>query len=369
MGIFDKFKGEFVDIIEWLDDSRDTMAWRFDRYQNEIKQGAKLTVRETQVAIFVNEGQVADVFTPGLYTIETKNIPLLTTLKGWPYGFNSPFKAEVYFLNTRTFTDLKWGTKNPIMLRDKEFGPIRIRAFGSYTIKVDDPLILLKEIVGTDGHFTTNEISEQLKNLIITRFSDSIAESGIPVLDIASQYDELSLFIQEKIAPEFKEYGISVNKFLIENVSVPEEVEKALDKRSQMGILGNLNNFTQFQAATSMEAAANNPGGTAAGGMGLGMGFAMANQMGQAFTQNPSTGSPPPPPPPSQTLYYTVENGQQQGPFSLDQLRQMAQSGTLQQETLVWCNGMSGWSPAKDVSEMQKLFSTPPPSPPPPPIP
>src|ERR1043165_7356974 len=210
MGLFDKLKGEFVDIIEWTDSSNDTMVWRFPRYQNEIKMGAKLTVRESQVAVFVNEGQMADEYKPGMYTLETQNMPIMTTLKGWKYGFNSPFKAEVYFVNTNQFTNQKWGTKNPIMLRDAEFGPIRIRAFGNYAIRVVDAKLFLKEIAGTDAHFQTEEITEQLRNLVITRFTDAVAESKIPVLDMASNYDELSKFIGEKINPEFKDMGFEV---------------------------------------------------------------------------------------------------------------------------------------------------------------
>jgi len=361
MGIFDKLLGEFVDVIEWLDDSRDTMVWRFDRYQNEIKQGAKLTVRDSQVAVFVSEGQIADIFRPGLYSIETKNIPVLTTLRGWGYGFNSPFKAEIYFFNTRVFTNQKWGTKNPIMTRDKEFGAVRLRAFGSYTMKVDEPVKLLKEIVGSDGHFTTDHITDQLRNLIITRFSDSIAEAGIPVLDLATQYDELSLLIENKISSEFQEYGVSVNKFLIENISLPEDVEKAIDKKSQMGIVGNLNNYTQFQAATAMEAAANNEGGSAGGGMALGVGFAMANQVASASGQH-SSASPPPLP---QRQYFTANNGLQQGPFSLSQLQEMVLGGQFHRDTYVWCEGMSAWSTAKEIDAIKDIFAATPPPPPP----
>ena len=205
MGLFDKLKGEFVDIIEWTDSSNDTMVWRFPRYQNEIKMGAKLTVRESQVAVFVNEGKMADEYKPGMYELQTQNMPIMTTLRGWKFGFNSPFKAEVYFVNTKQFTNQKWGTKNPIMLRDAEFGPIRIRAFGSYAIRIINASLFLKEIAGTDQHFTTEEVTEQLRNMVITRFTDAIAESKIPVLDMASNYDEMSKLVGEKINPEFKE--------------------------------------------------------------------------------------------------------------------------------------------------------------------
>jgi len=256
MGLFDKLKAEFIDIVEWLDPSNDIMLHRFERYHNEIKNGAKLTVRESQVAVFVSEGQVADVFQPGMYTLETKNLPILATLKGWKYGFNTPFKAEVYFANTKNFTDRKWGTKNPIMMRDPEFGPIRLRAFGNYAVRIKDPVKVIKEIAGTDGHFTTDEITEQLKNIIITRFSDALAESKIPAIDMASQYDELSKLIQEKIQPEFDAYGLELTKFLVENVSFPPAVEEAIDKRNSMGVIGNLDNYMKFQTANAMEDAA-----------------------------------------------------------------------------------------------------------------
>ncbi|MGL5891630.1 MAG: SPFH domain-containing protein, partial [Bacteroidia bacterium] len=271
MGLFDKLKGEFIDIIEWTDSSNDTIVWRFPRHQNEIKNGAKLTVRESQVAVFVNEGQIADAFMPGMYELTTQNMPILSTLKGWKYGFNSPFKAEVYFVSMRQFTNLKWGTKNPIMVRDAEFGPLRIRAFGTYAMRVKEPKVFLKEIAGTDHEFTTEEINEQLRNIVVTRFSDAVASSKIPVLDMAANYDEFSKLIHEKINPEFNEIGIDLTKMLIENISLPEEVEKVLDKRTSMGIVGNLGAYTQFQAANAMEQAAQNPnGGLAGAGVGMG---------------------------------------------------------------------------------------------------
>ena len=284
MGLMDKIRGEFIDIIEWTDDSSDTMVFRFERHDNEIKNGAKLVVRESQTAVFISQGRLADVFTPGMYELETKNLPILSTLLGWKYGFHSPFKAEVYFVNTRHFTDLKWGTKNPFMLRDPEFGPIRLRAFGTYAIRVKEPGVFVRDIAGTDGRFTTDQITDQLRNMIVTRFTDLIGSSRIPVLDLASNYDELSEFVAERIRPEFLEYGIEITKMLVENVSVPRAVEEALDKRASMGVVGNLDSYTKYQAATALEEAAKNPGGLAGGGMGLGMGFAMAGQLGQAMT-------------------------------------------------------------------------------------
>ena len=246
MGLFDKLKGELIDIIEWTDDSSDTIVYRFERYGNEIKNGAKLTVRESQAAVFVNEGQFADVFQPGMYDLTTENLPVLSTLKGWAHGFNSPYKAEVYFVNTKRFTDLKWGTQNPIMLRDAEFGPIRLRAFGSYSMRVTDPAKFMKEIVGTDSDFTTDEIVDQLRNIVVSRFTDALAESKIPALDLAANYDELGKFMENKIAGEFGEYGLKLVKLLVENISLPPAVEEVLDKRSSMGILGNLNQYSVY---------------------------------------------------------------------------------------------------------------------------
>ncbi|MCE3278663.1 MAG: hypothetical protein K0S44_854 [Bacteroidetes bacterium] len=368
MGLFDKIKGEFVDIIEWTDSSNDTMVWRHPRYQNEIKMGAKLTVRESQVAVFVNEGQMADEFKPGMYTLETQNMPIMTTLKGWKFGFNSPFKAEVYFINTKQFTNQKWGTKNPIMLRDAEFGPIRLRAFGTYALRVVDAKKFLKEIAGTDAHFTTEEITDQLRNLVITRFTDAIAESKIPALDLASNYDELSKFVGAKINPEFQELGIEVTKLLIENISLPPEVEAALDKRSSMGIIGNLGAYTQFQAANSMEAAAENGNSIMGAGVGMGMGFGMANQMGNMFNQNqfnPNQNQNTPPPPPPIVQYFLAVNGVQTGPFTEQVLSQMIPQGTFKKDSMVWKSGMAAWSSAESVAELAKLFAAvPPPLPP-----
>ncbi len=367
MSLWKKIKGELIDIIEWLDQSRDTMVYRFERYGNEIKHGAKLVVREGQAAVFVNEGQLADVFLPGTYTLETKNLPILATLLGWKYGFESPFKAEVYFVNTRRFTDLKWGTKNAIMLRDKEFGPMRLRAFGTYVVRVQDPSAFIREIVGTDAHFSLEEITDQLRNMIVSRFADILGESGIPVLDMAANYDELGEFITQRIQEGFKTYGLEVTKMLVENISLPEEVEKALDKRTSMGVIGDLRKYTQFQTAEAMRDAAQAEGGMAGAGMGMGMGFAMANQMGQAMAggaQQPGAAAPPPLPQQAAT-YFVAINNQQAGPFDMPTLAQYVQSGQLTRATLVWKQGMANWQPAGDVPDLQQLFgATPPPLPP-----
>ena len=368
MSLWQKIKGELIDIIEWLDDSKDTMVYRFERHDNEIKYGAKLIVREGQAAVFVNKGQLADVFAPGTYTLQTDNLPVLSTLQGWKYGFDSPFKAEVYFVNTRQFTDLKWGTRNPIMLRDPEFGPIRLRAFGTYAIRVSDPAAFIREIVGTGGHFQTGDITAQLRNLVISRFTDVLAESKLAALDLAANYDELGDFIAQRIRPDFEEYGLELTKMLVENISLPPAVEEALDKRTSMGVIGNLGAYTQFQAAQAMEKAAENPaGGGAASGMGMGMGFAMAQQMAQGFGQQQGGQQPnqqTPPPPPTSSFHVAVD-GETTGPFGLGELRQRAQSGAFTRQSMVWAPGFDGWKPAGEVDALKPLFDQTPPPPPP----
>jgi membrane protease subunit (stomatin/prohibitin family) len=372
MGIFDKLRGELVDIIEWIDNTNDTMVYRFQRHGNEIKMGAKLTVRESQVAVFFNNGKIVDVFQPGMYTLTTDNMPILSTLMGWKHGFHSPFKAEIYFVCTKRFTDLKWGTKHPIMLRDAEFGPIRIRAFGSYVIKVTDAAKFMREIVGTDGDFTMDEITDQLRNLIVSRFADIIGESKMPVLDMAANYDELGEFITKRIHEDFLNYGLDIMKMLVENISLPKAVEEAMDKRSSMGVIGNLNQYTQFQAANAMEDAAKNPGGMAGGGLGMGMGFAMANQMGNAMSpqqQQPSQAphapqapTPQTPPPlPQAAAFHIAINGQQSGPFDMNSLTKFVSGGQVKADTLVWKQGMPKWTAAGQVPELSSLFGAAPP--------
>ena len=362
MAIWSKIRGEFVDIVEWTDDSQDTLVYRFQRHANEIKYGAQLVVREGQAAAFVNQGKLADVFEPGRYFLETGNLPILSTLQGWKYGFSSPFKAEVYFVSTRRFTDLKWGTKNPVMLRDQDFGLVRLRAFGSYAIRVHDTAILLRELVGTSGHYTTDEITGQLRNIIVSRFADLLGESNIPALDLVSNYDELGSFMTSKVRPEFNAYGLELTKLLVENISLPAEVEAALDKRTSMGAVGNLNAFSQFQAATAMEAAANNSG-TAGGAVGVGMGMMMGGQMGQAAA--PPAAAPAPPPVPQPVQFFVAANGQQTGPFGMDVLAMQIQQGQLTRDTLVWQAGMAQWTGAADVAAFAALFgAAPPPLPP-----
>lgn len=296
MSIIDKIKQEalnqFIEVIEWLDPSQDTLLYRFPVAGQEIKNGAQLIVRESQAAVFVFEGQVADVFTPGKYEIDGGNTPILTKLGAWKYGFNSPFKSEVYFVNTKQFTDMKWGTSNPVMLRDADFGIVRLRAFGAYSLRVSDPAEFIRQIAGTNAHFQTEDIDGQLKRAIVTEFSDALGELKIPALDLASQYKEIGEQIRGKINEDFAGYGLEVTKFYVENVSLPPEVEAAMDKRASMGALGDAQTYMQFQAADALRDAAQNEGGGAGLGAGLGAGFAVGNQMAGAFGAGPQGGGP-----------------------------------------------------------------------------
>lgn len=374
MGLFDELKKklshEFIDIVEWLDNTNDTIVHRFERYQNEIKNNAKLIVREGQVAVFVNEGTLADVFNPGTYDLTTQNLPVLTTLKGWKYGFDSPFKAEVYFVNTRLFTDEKWGTKNPFILSDERFGLVEIRAFGTYSFRINDPGKFVVDVVGTDGNFTNYEVNEHLKSLIVTRFTDTVGEANLPIELYAANTSELSETCQEVMQPEFGRVGIELEKFYIENVSMPEELKKEIFEYSRLDKL-DMTKLAQFKAAKAMEAAAKNEGGTAGAGMGMGMGFVLAQQMGGMMNPQASQqvfGTPQaatPPPMPSQVLYHYSVNGQQMGPVAIDKLKELFASRTVNKDSLVWKQGMQNWAALKEVEELKSFLggSTPPPLP------
>lgn len=376
MNLFDEIKKklsqEFIDIVEWIDTTNDTIVHRFERYQNEIKNNAKLVVREGQKAVFVNEGQLADVFKPGTHTLNTKNLPILTTLKGWKYGFDSPFKAEVYFVNTRLFTDEKWGTKNPVMLSDERFGLTEIRAFGTYSFRISDAGKFVVDVVGTDGNFTNYEVNEHLKSLIVTRFTDTVGEANLPLELYAANTSELSETCQEVMKPEFERVGIELEKFYIENVSMPEELKKEIFDYSRLEKL-DLSKLSQFKAAKAMEAAAKNEGGTAGAGMGMGMGFVLAQQMGslmgqpaqQPFASQRPQGAALPPPIPVQAMYYYAANGQQLGPVSFDKLKELFANRTINRDSLVWKQGLTGWTALKEIEELKAFLggSTPPPLP------
>ena len=368
MSLWQKLTGELIDIIEWTQPAQsDILAYRFPRYNNEIKNGAQLTVREGQAAAFVNEGQLADVYTPGMHTLTTENMPILSTLKGWKYGFNSPFKAEVYFISTRRYMDPKWGTQNPIMLRDPEFGPVRIRAFGTYAFQVSDPAVFLRQLVATDPSFESYEIASQLRNTIVARFVDAIGQAKTPVLELAGNYERISQMALEHIKPDLAGMGLSLAMFYIENISLPPEVEQALDKRTQMGVLGNLDQYTKLQAANAISDAAKNPGGMAGVGAQMAAGLAIGQQMAGAMgagMQSPGQSAGPPPLPTAMTFYVAID-GKQAGPYDLATLAQQVQGGHLSRSSLVWRQGMASWTAAEGVPELQSLFSAvPPPLPP-----
>ncbi|WP_420154266.1 SPFH domain-containing protein [Siphonobacter sp.] len=281
MGIFDFIRNEFINVIEWVDDTSDTIIWKFPDKGNDIKYGAQLTVRESQVAIFMNEGQIADVFQPGRHELTTANMPILTTLRSWKYGFESPFKVDVYFVNTKQFTNLKWGTANPIIVRDAEFKQVRIRAFGTYTFRVNEAKKFLKEFSGTNPQVRVGDIEEQLRSAIFSKFSDAIAEANVSVLDLARNYTELGEKLLPLLGNDFDQYGLQIVKFYIENTSLPPEVEAFLDKTTQMNMVGDMARFQQFQAGMSIEKAAENSG-TAASIVGMNLGGMMAGAVAPA---------------------------------------------------------------------------------------
>ncbi len=361
MALWDKLLAELVDIVEWLDDSNDTLAYRFERYQNEIKYGARLVVREGQMAVFVNEGRIADVFKPGTYELTTQNLPILTTLRGWKYGFNSPFKAEVYFVNTRKFTDLKWGTPGPATMRDPEFGMVRVTAFGIYALRVKDPGVFVRDLVGTDGRFTTAEIQENLRGKIGVRIKELMPQLGIPAIEMESKVSQMGQRLRDMLQPEFEGLGIDLVEVQVQDLGMPEEVEKAIDKRGAMAAVGNLQAYTQYETASSIRDAANNPGGAAGAGIGLGAGIAMGAQMMNTMTGAAGGAAVPPPVPGAGPAFHVAVGQSRTGPFDLAALRQQAASGQLTRESLVWTNGMAQWAKAGDVPALAPLFAEVPP--------
>lgn len=314
MGLMDYLRTQFLEIIQWEDDSRDTLSWRFPDQDKEIKNGAQLIVRESQAAQFVHLGQFADTFGPGKHTLTTQNIPILSTILGWKFGFESPFKCDVYFVNTRLFTGNKWGTSNPVMLRDPDFGIVRARAFGTYDFKVVDVPVFLREVAGTDHHFRLEEFQDTMRSRLVSAFTDALASSRLPVLDVASRYAEVGGALLPVLNPVLRQkYGLELGAFIIENVSVPPEVEQAIDKRSSMAAIGNLNDYVKLQMA---EGIAKGDGGGGPGGQvtQFAMGMALANQMLQqaggilgqatqpaagapAAVPTPTPSGPPTPPP------------------------------------------------------------------------
>lgn len=322
--------------------------------------GAQLIVRENQLALVVNEGKATDLFAPGLHTIATRNLPVLAALRGWKYGFRSPFKAEVYFFSTRVFTDLKWGTAQPVMMRDAEFGMIRLRAHGTWAMRIVTPKVFFSTIVGTRGLTTTEEITGQLRSGILTRLSDALAESKIPALDLAGSLDELSALATGRIAPEFASFGLELSRFYIESLSLPEEAQTAIDQRTRLGVMGNhLGDYTRLQAAEAITMAAAAPGGAAGAGLGLGAGMAMGQTMGQAM--GASGMSPASQAQPAGVLYTLNIEGKNYGPYTEQAVAEMIRSGQVGPTTLVWKPGDAGWAPASKHKDLAAHMPPPPP--------
>ena len=366
VGLFDLLRGELIDIVEWIDDTAHTLVWRFPRHQNEIKNGAQLIVRPGQTAVFVYQGEIADVYPPGHYELTTANMPVMTTLQSWKYGFNSPFKAEVYFVSTRQITDLKWGTPNPIMLRDPEFGPIRIRAFGTYSLRAADPKALLKEIVGTDGDFGADDVTTLLRSIIVSTFSDLIGKSQVAALDLASNYQRFATELRASVVEQIDdEYGLDCPQLAIVNISMPEAVEKAIDTRTSMGVIGDMGRYQQYQFGTAMGSAGDGGGGGAAAeGLGLGMGVAMAGRMMPAAPSPGAAASQAAPPPMPTESWYAAIGGRQSGPMDAPAVQSAIASGQIQADTLVWTAGMGAWTPASQTPLAGALTaSSPPPLP------
>ena len=279
MGLLDPILGEFIDVIEWNEIGTDQLVWRFPRYKDAIKSGAQLIVREGQQAVFVNEGRIADCFEPGRHRLSTRNLPLLTTLLALPTAFESPFKAEVYFISMRRFTDQRWGTKHPVLLRDAELGPIRLRGFGTFEVQVSDPQQLIRNLNGSNPTFNLADIQLQLRNLIVSRLADILGEAKIPALDLAANYDELSASLNQRLASTSADYGLEITNLLVENIALPAEVEAAIDRRAAIGLTGNLDDFRTYQEGIALEKAAANPAGMAAGAAGLAMGFGLGERI------------------------------------------------------------------------------------------
>ncbi len=283
MGLFDAIRKQFIDVLEWLEQDDGVLAWRYPMQDNEIQTGASLTVRESQLALFVDEGQVADTFAPGRYTLDTSILPILTNLKHWDKGFEAPFKSDVYFFSTRDQLDLRWGTPQPITFRDKEYGPIRMRAFGTYSFRIEDPRTFHVKVSGTRSPYRVGDLEGQIRANIITTMTSFLASSGVPFLDMAANLGAFSANLQQAIQPVFAGYGLKLESFLVQNVSLPKELEEALDKASKMRMVGNLNKYAKYQAAEALPEAAKADGGLAGAGAGLGAGMAMGNVMGQAL--------------------------------------------------------------------------------------
>lgn len=376
MGLIDKLRNELVDIIEWLDAGRSTLAWRFPRHDNEIKNGAELIVREGQEAVFVYRGSLADRFGPGHYQLVSENLPLLSSLQGWKHGFESPFRSEVYFVSTRP-AEVRWGTPQPITIRDPDFRMIQVRANGLLMCRVADAEVFLREVIGTEQVIEIEELTELLRRIIAQAFSDMVTSSGVGAIDLQTKQAELAQelkgIVQERVDDE---YGLEILSIDM-TISLPEEVQDAISRGAATGAeaagamhgIGDMGRYQQFATADAMRSAADNPeGGGAMGDMlGMGMGLAMANQMAGTMGDaagGTQAGGPPSAPSGGPTFHVDLGNGQQGGPFTVAQLQQAAAQGQLVPTTMVWAAGMAGWSPAEEVPALAGIFQSPPPPPP-----
>jgi membrane protease subunit (stomatin/prohibitin family) len=356
MTLRDFIKGELIDVVEWLESSNEAMVWRFERPNNEIKNGARLIVRPGQLAVFVEQGTVADVFQPGLHELTTNNLPVLSRLRGWKHGFQSPFKAEVVFVSTRQFTSNKWGTKTPIMTRDPELGPVRLRVYGTYTVRVSDAETFVRELVGANSSFTIGQITDQLRDLVVARFSELLAEQTIPVLQLAANYQELGSQGAARLVPELARLGVELTQLVVESIALPDEVAATLDQRTRIGLIGDVGAYARLQAADAVRDAARNPsgGGAVAVGVGLAMAQQIAGVTGQAL--NPSVAKGPPPLP-GALAYFIAVAGKPQGPLDGEALAQRVRDGVLRPDTLVWRDGMGQWAAASTVAELTRLLA------------
>jgi membrane protease subunit (stomatin/prohibitin family) len=356
MTLRDFIKGELIDIVEWLESSTDAMVWRFDRPNNEIKNGAQLIVRPGQVAVFVDQGTVADVFEPGRHELTTGNLPVLSRLRGWKHGFASPFKAEVVFVSTRQFVSNKWGTKQPVMTRDPELGPVRLRVFGTYAVRVSDAESFVRELVGANSSFTIGQISDQLRDLVVARFSELLAESTIPALQLAANYRELGDLAVQRLAPELAKLGVELTKVVVESIALPDEVAATLDQRTRIGLIGgDMGAYAQLLTADAVRDAARNQGSGGAGAA-IGVGLGMAQQLAGAAGHSARGAAPTPPPLPASVGFFIGIDGKVQGPFDAAALAQRVKDGVLRADTLVWREGMAAWAAAAQVPDVAALL-------------
>ncbi len=374
MGIMNIFRGQFIDIIEWADENPSVLVHRFDRLNHEIKTGAKLIVRPGQMAVFVNEGKVADHFEPGTYTLTTKNLPILTTLLSLPYNFESCHKAEVYFIRTTEQLNRLWGTPTPVMMRDPDFNMLRLRAHGNYSYRVGLTNDMITRFAGARAEFRCEEIEKQMSLRLVSVLSDTLGELKIPALDLAANYVEIGDEMLKRMTPIMNGMGFELMSFTVGNISLPDNVNEEIDKRSGLGAFnGVMGQYTQKQAADAMRDMANNPGG---GGNMMGMMFgaqmgqtmsALNNQTIQQPQQQPQAQAAAVPPPiPAEPTYFLAVNGQRQGPFTIAALQQEILAGRCNGETLVWTAGMANWQAAKTVAALASLLGQ---VPPPPPLP